>query len=100
MNRDELARKLVESSATERKKLFAANAGLCDTELAKSLQNICYEVWTSEPQKTSSVVAVLNSLAKLTKNAEVKAYAEWTTAIKNLVGGNLEKCLAWLDKSE
>lgn len=100
MNRDELARKLTESSAAERKILFAENSALCDVELAKSLQSICYEVWTSEPQKISAIVSVLDSLAKITGDAEVRAYAEWTKAIKNLVGGNLEKCLAWIDKSE
>ncbi|HEY0428636.1 MAG TPA: CHAT domain-containing protein [Pyrinomonadaceae bacterium] len=100
MNRDELARKLVDATATERKNLFAAHFTLCDIALAKSLQSVCYEVWTSEPQKVARVVSVLRALAKSTNDAEIKGYVEWTEAIKALVGGNLEKCLERLDKSE
>ena len=99
MNREKLAKKLIESSLAERKILLATNSAVCDVKLAKSLQNICYEVWTSEPKKVSDVVSSLNLLVKQTGNKEIEAYLEWAKAIKNLVVGNLEKCLSWLDKS-
>ena len=100
MNREKLAKKLIESSASERKILLAENLAICDEKLAKALQNVCYEVWTSEPQKVSDVVSVLNLLFKKTGNKEIEAFLDWTKAIKSLVGGNLEKCLVRLDKSE
>lgn len=100
MNRKKLAEKLVASNAAKRKILLADNFPLADTKLAKELQNICYEVWTSHPKKVSGVVSALELLFKTTENKEIRGYLEWTKAIKNLVGGNLEKCLSWLDKAE
>ncbi len=100
MNREKLAKKLVESSLAERKFLLAENSAVCDVKLALALQNICYEVWTSQPKKVLGIVSALDLLTKQTRNKEIEAILEWTKAIKNLVGGNLEKCLAWLDKSE
>jgi len=100
MNRDNLAKKLVESSLAERKILLAENSYACDVELAKALQNLCYEVWTSEPQKVSKIVSTLELLTKINSDEEIKAILEWTKAIKNLVAGNLEKCLHWLDRSQ
>lgn len=100
MNREKLAKKLVESSLAERKSLLAENFAVCDVELAEALQNICYEVWTSEPKKVSRVVSSLNLLTKMTGDKFINAYAEWTQGIKYLVNGNLEKCIVWLDKSD
>ncbi len=101
MNRSRLAQKLLDSRPAERKLLLRQNADSCDVELAVALQKICYEVWTSEPQKVSAVVSTLELLNKFCGgSAEIKAYIEWTKAIRSLVGGELEKCLAWLDKSE
>ncbi len=100
MNRKKLAEKLVESSFPERKFLLSEHFAFADVQLAKALQNVCYEIWTSEPQKVSKIVSALNLLFQNTRNKEIKAILEWTRAIKKLVGGDLEKCLAWLDKSE
>lgn len=100
MNRNRLAQKLLDSRPAERKILLRQHADSCDVKLAKSLQNICYEVWTSEPQKVSAVVSTLELLNQFCGSAEIAAYVEWTKAIRSLVGGELEKCLAWLDKSE
>jgi CHAT domain-containing protein len=100
MNRNRLAQKLIESRLAERKTLLERHATLCDVELAKALQNICYEVWTSAPQKISVIVSTLRLLNKSCPDAEIKAGIEWTKAIESLVGGELEICLRWLDKSE
>lgn len=100
MNRNELARKLVDNASKERKNLLKRHQGICDSGLARELQQVCYEVWTSEPQKVSTVAEALRQIYLLTKDEEIKAYAKWTEAIKNLVNGKLENCLEWLDKSE
>lgn len=100
MNRQEFTQKLVESVAKERKHLLKEYRKFCDVELAKSLQQLCYEIWTSEPQKVSVIVRTLREVTNLTKNKEIEAYADWTEAIENLVNGKLEDCLIFLDKSE
>jgi len=100
MNQQELALTLIESTSDERRLLLAEYSRFADAELAKIFQQICYEVWTSEPQKVSKIVEILRDLTDLTGNAEIRAYTEWTTAIEHLVNGRLKDCLQWLDKSE
>lgn len=100
MSHQELARKLMNAPPNERKDLLAQNSELQDTELAKSLQNICYEIWTNEPQKVSEIVTILQELVAATENPLIRAYTEWTIAIENLVNGRLKDCLSWIDKSE
>ena len=101
MNRDRFARKLIESSPADRSKLLARNRVLCDATLAKVLQNLCYEIWTNEPQKVSEIAATLDLIAEFADvSDEIKAFAEWTRAIEYLVQGKLKKCVSQLDKSE
>jgi CHAT domain-containing protein/predicted negative regulator of RcsB-dependent stress response len=100
MNQQELARKLIESTSDERAHLFAEHSQLAGVELAECFQQICYEIWTNEPQKVSIIVEILRELSDLTGNPEITAYLQWTRAIENLVNGRLKDCLVWLDKSE
>lgn len=100
MNPEKFARKLVESSFAERKKLLRENSALANIELAQALQNLCYEIWTNEPQKVSGIVSALILLAEQTGEKEIEAVLEWARGIKNLINGKLEKCLWRLDKSE
>jgi CHAT domain-containing protein len=100
MNHQELARKLLESDSDRRKLLINRHPQLIDAGLAAVFQQICYEVWTDEPQKISSIVEILNELAAVTGNPEIRAYTGWTIAIENLVNGRLEDCLRRLDESE
>jgi CHAT domain-containing protein/tetratricopeptide (TPR) repeat protein len=101
VNRDRFARKLIESPHAERIKLLARHRASCDAELAKSLQNLCYEVWTNEPQKVSEIAATLDLIAEFAADSdEIKAFAEWTRAIEYLVKGELKKCVKQLDASE
>ncbi len=100
MNQQELARKLIESTSDERASLLAGHSHLANARLAECFQQICYEIWTHEPQKVSIIVEILRELTDLTGNPEIGAYTEWTRAIENLVNGRIEDCLDWLDKSE
>jgi CHAT domain-containing protein len=100
MNPEKLARKLVESSFVERKNLLAENSALADVRLAQALQNLCYEVWASEPQKVSGIVSALILLSEQTGEKEIEGVLEWARGIKNLINGKLEKCLWRLDRSE
>ncbi|HEX8734358.1 MAG TPA: CHAT domain-containing protein [Pyrinomonadaceae bacterium] len=100
MNHQELARKLIENDSDSRARLIKEYSRLADARLAAVFQQICYEVWTHEPQKISRIVEILRQLSDFTGNAEIRAYAEWTTAIENLVNGRLEETLQRLDESE
>ncbi|MCD9186252.1 MAG: CHAT domain-containing protein [Pyrinomonadaceae bacterium] len=100
MNLQSFTQNLITASKKERRKLLIENLEICDEEFAKALQQICYEIWTSEPQKVSAIVAVLREAFELTRNKLLEAYAEWTEAIENLVGGRLETCIHFLDDSE
>jgi CHAT domain-containing protein len=100
MNHQKLARKLIETNSDERKRLIVENARLVNAQLAAVFQQICYEVWTHEPQKISVVVEILRQLTDFTGDAEIRAYLEWTNAIENLVNGRLEETLRRLDESE
>jgi CHAT domain-containing protein len=96
-----LARKLIESDSDARGLLIAEHSQLAaDAQLAAVFQQICYEVWTHEPQKISVIVEILRQLTDYTGNPEIGAYAEWTAAIENLVNGRLEDCVRRLDESE
>lgn len=100
MNRQSFARTLIAETKKDRRKLLKENLEICDEEFAKALQQICYEVWTSEPQKVSAIAGVLREAFELTRNKLLEAYAEWTKAIENLVAGKLENCINFLDRSE
>jgi len=100
MNLQFLARKLTESDAKERAVLLKKHEKLCNVELASKLQEICYEIWTSEPLKVSIIAETLGEISRHTKNPEIEAYAQWTAAIENLLNGRLENCLSALDESE
>lgn len=96
----DLAKLLVDSSREIRNSLLREHEPLPAVELAESLQEMCYEVWTDAPQKVSAIVETLNEVAEQSGNAEVCAYAEWTEAIKALVNGDLEGCIGWINSSE
>lgn len=100
MTYEEFSRKLIESDSGERGDLLAENPRYADARLAESLQKICYEVWTSEPQKVSAIVETLRALEAASGDVLIAAYTDWTAAIENLVGGRLEDCLKRLDESE
>ena len=101
MNRDRFARKLLETAPAARRKLLARNRASGDAEPTRSLQNLCYEIWTNEPQKVSDIVKILDLLAENSADsAEIKAFAEWTRAIEHLVKGELKKCVKMLGVSE
>ncbi|MBS1796549.1 MAG: CHAT domain-containing protein [Acidobacteria bacterium] len=100
MDRQKLAQKLIEENPENRRILLERYGKFCDVALAEALQKLCYEIWTSAPQKVSAIVETLREISKTNPSKEIEAYADWTEAIENLVNGRLEDCLKCLDKSE
>lgn len=100
MNHNEFAENLLKVDAENRTILLKNNLKLCDSELAQIFRKICYEVWTNEPKKVSEIAVILKEIADLTKDAEIRAYTEWTQGIEYLVKGKLKNCLKLLDRSE
>ena len=100
MSLAELANLLVESAPNARGALLRANQPFDTADLARSLQEICYEVWTDDPPRVSVIVDVINEVANDSGSDEVRAYADWMAAIKSLVAGELEECIDWIESSE
>lgn len=100
MTPSELATLLVESPARERLGLIDANPSVPMVEIAESLQQLCYEVWTNDPQRVTDIAATLEMLSLRSESEEVAAYAEWTAAIEALVSGDHDLTIRWIDLSE
>ena len=100
MNHLKLAHLLVESVAERRILLLEENGVVSGVEIAESLQQLCYEAWTSEPTKVFAIVETLEQIADYFRDPEINGYADWSGAIKDLVEGDLNGCLRLLDKSE
>lgn len=100
MSSPAIAKMLTDSGPKRRRSLMRRHSPLPAVEIAESLQNICYEVWTDDPQRVATIVETLNDLSDFTGDEEVRAYADWTAAIGKLIDGNLEGCLEFLDLSE
>ena len=99
-DRKQFAKNLLGAARSKRKSLLSKYLTFCDAELARAFQEICYEVWTAQPQKVSLIVEILNDVIAITDDPEIRAYAEWTDAIKHLVNGELESCVRLLNTSE
>lgn len=100
MSSPAIAQMLTDCGPARRRSIMRRHSPLPAVEIAESLQNICYEVWTEDPQRVSSIVETLKDLSDFTGDREVRAYADWTAAIGELIDGNLEGCLEFLDLSE
>ena len=100
MTPSELATLLVESPGRERLGLIDANPSVPKIEIAESLQQLCYEVWTNDPQRVTDIAGTLEMLALCSESEEVEAYAEWTAAIEALVAGDLDLAIRRIELSE
>jgi CHAT domain-containing protein/Tfp pilus assembly protein PilF len=70
-----------------------------DLEIAHSLKNICYEIWTSKPAKAQKTAIVLQNLLEINPHKEIEALAFWVAGIAELTKGKLEKTIENLDRS-
>ena len=100
METADLAKLLVECAPSDRLSLLRANEAIDPAALAQELQEMCYAVWTVDPQRVSVIVDVINEVADDIGNEEVRAFADWMEAIKSLVAGELENCVTWIDSSD
>lgn len=100
MDANGLARLLVGSAPRRRLAILKEHASISPAEIAESLQNLCFEVWTAEPQKVNAIAETNELIANESGEQEVRAFADWTNAIKCLVDGDLYKCIEWLNSSE
>jgi CHAT domain-containing protein len=96
----EIADKLISAKTKrERERILLKTARTDDLEIAHSLKNICYEVWTSEPIKTQKTALALQNLITINPHEEIKALAFWVAGIAELTKGKLEKAVENLDNS-
>lgn len=69
-------------------------------EIAEALQQMCYEAWTEDPQRVSTITDTLHFLADITGDKEISGYAVWAEAIRNIVDGELAASIEHIDLSE
>jgi CHAT domain-containing protein len=100
MNPREFADQLLSASSEKRPALINTNIGICNSILAKSFQQICYEIWTYKPQEVSKVVETLSQIVGITQDIKITPYLEWTIGFQHLINGELEQCLEWINESE
>jgi CHAT domain-containing protein len=100
MTPSELAQYLIDADRGAREALLRENAGLAPAAIAESLQQSCYEAWTENPQQVARIADTLQSLTEFTKNTEVRGYAEWAEAIREIVDGDFVRSIECIDRSE
>ena len=82
MNLQKLAERLIESkSELERQHLLVEVSVIDSLQLAYTLRDINYEVWTIEPTKAQKTVRAIRSLLKSNPNSETEALAFWIAGI-------------------
>lgn len=96
----ELANLLVDTHPGLREIVLSEHESISAVEIAESLQQMCYEVWTEDPQQVSAIAETLHFLADKIDNAEVRGYFEWAEAIREIVGGKLASSIEHIDRSE
>lgn len=94
MPRKNLAAQLISANnMAERNRLLVKNERFADQELALSIKNYCYDVWTSEPTKMRGAAAALRSLLKFNPSDGTRAFFLWVSGISDLTRGNLEQAI-------
>jgi CHAT domain-containing protein len=97
----ELATRLVEAADDERRSaLLLEHPHMAGVPLAYALKEICYEAWSSEPQRAVAAAGALRSLSRFTPDEEVAALAEWVAGIASLVDGRMERAISHLNDAE
>ncbi len=101
MDRSELAARLVSAvGEPERLALLRERPGLADVPLAYALKDICYEAWSTEPQRAVGAAAALQTLSEISQHAEIAALAAWVSGIAALTDGQMERAIIHLDDAE
>lgn len=100
MNVVDFSKRLVESPAADRLELIRDIGSLPVVEISELLQKMCYEVWTSDPQRIGAIADSLDLLATRSGCREVLGYSIWTSAIRHLVNGDLSACVEQISLSE
>ncbi len=101
MDRSDLAARLVSAeSESERLALLRERPGLSDVSLAYALKDICYEAWSTEPQRATKAAAALHTLSENSQCPEIAALAAWVAGIAALTAGQMERAIEHLDDAE
>lgn len=98
MSPTEFAIQLIKGSTEDRRALYES-LPIPAVEIAEELQLLCYEAWTSDPQRVAVIAETLELLSDWSRNGEVKAYADWTSGIRSLVAGEVEAAVESIDRS-
>ena len=99
-NIQKLAEKLIEAKNIQEHKFLLQNFADADfLELTKTVKEISYLYWTSEPTKAQSAARVLQNIHQINPQFEIKAYLEWITGIAEITRGKLISAEKSVDES-
>lgn len=100
VDRAELARQLTAADDPEKALLLERHVQLVDLQLAYELKDLCYEAWSSEPERAQSAAVVLQTIARRTREPEITALADWTAGLAELIDGQMVRAMERLDAAE
>ena len=86
-------------SVSERKSLLKSVADTDFLELAKTVKEICYSYWTSEPTKAQFAAQALQIIYRIHPQIEIEAYLKWVGGIAEITRGKLISAIENLDES-
>ena len=91
---------MIEAETVARRKSILKNCASADfLELAKTVKELCYSFWTSQPTKAQTSAKVLQTIYKFSLQKEIKAYSEWIDGIAEITRGKLASAIENLDQS-
>ncbi len=100
MNETELAAKLAFANGDEQSGLLEKHSALVGGTLAEELKKLCYEAWLANPEQTNRIVSALVSTAKISNDPIVKALAQWSLGVGEILGGQMRTAIEFFDKAE
>jgi tetratricopeptide (TPR) repeat protein len=98
---NELALLLVSAAEdSERENLIRQNSMQAEIQLARDLKDICLDSWTSDPRRAVRAAQSLAFLAKNNPQTEIKALADWTDGLAQMINGELRRAVERFDDAQ
>jgi CHAT domain-containing protein/Tfp pilus assembly protein PilF len=69
-------------------------------ELARLLNSICLESWTSDPPRSVRCAKVLNLMARKYPQPAIKAFAAWSEGLAEMINGCFQQSIAAFDRAQ
>lgn len=94
-----LAKRLVTGKTKRERLRTLAAADTTPVEIARSLRDLCYSAWTSDPGSVKKVCAAVTVLADMHEDLEIRAIKAWIEGIAAITRADLEIAVTKLEAS-